>query len=86
MRRSPSTCGEVLRLVREEGVDTRAELGRLTGLSRPAVAARVNELIAHGLLVERTDGASTGGRPPARLEFNAAGGTVLVANLGRSRG
>ncbi|MFC7729076.1 ROK family transcriptional regulator [Actinomadura keratinilytica] len=86
MRRSPSTSGEVLRLVREEGVSTRAELGRLTGLSRPAVAARVNELIAHGLLVERADGASTGGRPPARLEFNAAGGAVLVANLGRSRG
>ncbi|WP_067818401.1 ROK family transcriptional regulator [Actinomadura kijaniata] len=84
--RRPSTSGDVLRLVREEGVATRAELGRLTGLSRPAVASRVTELIDHGLLVERADGPSTGGRPPARLEFNAAGGTVLVANLGQSRG
>ncbi|MFG2002799.1 ROK family protein [Spirillospora sp. NPDC048911] len=84
--RRPSTSGDVLRLIREEGVDTRAELARLTGLSRPAVALRVNELIAHGLLAERADGPSTGGRPPARLEFNAAGGTVLVANLGKSRG
>src|SRR5690606_35062700 len=82
----PSTSGDMLRLIRENGVATRAELGRLTGLSRPAVAARVADLIARGLVVERSDGPSTGGRPPARLEFNAAGGTVLVANLGQSRG
>ncbi|MFC4052014.1 ROK family transcriptional regulator [Actinomadura syzygii] len=82
----PSTAGDLLRLIREDGVATRAELGRITGLSRPAVASRVAALIARGLVVERADGPSTGGRPPARLEFNAAGGTVLVANLGQSRG
>ncbi|MQY08028.1 ROK family transcriptional regulator [Actinomadura macrotermitis] len=86
MPRRPSTSGDVLRLIREDGVATRAELGRLTGLSRPAVAARVTELIEHGLVAERADGPSTGGRPPARLAFNAAGGAVLVANLGQSRG
>ncbi|WP_433336298.1 ROK family protein [Spirillospora sp. CA-294931] len=86
MPRTPSTSGDVLRLIREEGVATRAELGRLTGLSRPAVALRVSELVERGLVVERADGPSTGGRPPARLEFNAAGGAVLVANLGQSRG
>ncbi|RFU38922.1 winged helix-turn-helix domain-containing protein, partial [Actinomadura logoneensis] len=74
--RRPATCGDVLRLVREDGVATRAELARATGLSRPAVAARVTELIAHGLLVEHADGPSTGGRPPARLAFDAAGGAV----------
>lgn len=82
----PSTVGDMLRLIREHGVATRADLGRITGLSRPAVASRVADLIARGLVVERADGPSTGGRPPARLEFNAAGGTVLVANLGQSRG
>ncbi|NKZ04498.1 ROK family transcriptional regulator [Actinomadura latina] len=82
----PSTAGDVLSLIREDGVATRADLGRLTGLSRPAVASRVASLIARGLVVERSTGPSTGGRPPARLEFNAAGGTVLVANLGQSRG
>jgi len=84
--RRPSTSGDVLRLIREEGVDTRAELARITGLSRPAVALRVTDLISRGLVVERADGASTGGRPPQRLEFNAEGGAVLVANLGKSRG
>ena len=82
----PTTIGDMLRLIREDGVATRTELGRITGLSRPAVASRVADLIARGLVVERADGPSTGGRPPARLEFNAAGGTVLVANLGQSRG
>ncbi|WP_030166526.1 ROK family transcriptional regulator [Spirillospora albida] len=82
----PATVGDTLRLIREHGVATRADLGRITGLSRPAVASRVADLIARGLVVERADGPSTGGRPPARLEFDAAGGTVLVANLGQSRG
>ncbi|TDD85143.1 MarR family transcriptional regulator, partial [Actinomadura rubrisoli] len=82
----PSTSGDMLRLIREHGVATRAELGRITGLSRPAVASRVADLIGRGLVAERSDGPSTGGRPPARLEFNASGGAVLVANLGQSRG
>ncbi|WP_067458061.1 ROK family transcriptional regulator [Actinomadura macra] len=82
----PSTTGDVLRLIREDGVATRADLGRITGLSRPAVATRVADLITRGLVMERADGPSTGGRPPARLTFNAAGGAVLVANLGQSRG
>ncbi|MFC6885056.1 MULTISPECIES: ROK family transcriptional regulator [Actinomadura] len=82
----PSTSGDVLRLIREDGIATRTDLGRVTGLSRPAVASRVADLIARGLVVERADGPSTGGRPPARLAFNAAGGAVLVANLGQSRG
>jgi predicted NBD/HSP70 family sugar kinase len=86
MPRRPSSTGEVLRLIREEGVATRAELGRLTGLSRPAVTLRVTELIDHRLITERADGPSTGGRPPARLEFNAAGGVVLVASLGHTHG
>ena len=86
MTRRPSTSGDVLRLIREGGVSTRAELGRRTGLSRPAVALRVNELIAHGLVTERADGPSTGGRPPSRLAFDASGGAVLIANLGQSRG
>src|SRR5690606_13640117 len=46
----------------------------------------VASLISRGLVAERAAGPSTGGRPPGRLEFNAAGGTVLVANLGQSRG
>lgn len=80
-----ATSGEVLRLIRSGEAVTRADLGRVTGLSRPAVQLRVAELLERGLVVERTDGPSTGGRPPVRLEFNAEGGVVLVAALGASR-
>ncbi|GAA5069647.1 ROK family transcriptional regulator [Thermocatellispora tengchongensis] len=80
-----ATSGEVLRLIRTGEAVTRAEIGRVTGLSRPAVALRVTELLDSNLVVEDTEGPSTGGRPPARLRFNASGGVVLVASLGASR-
>jgi predicted NBD/HSP70 family sugar kinase len=80
-----ATSGEVLQLIRSGEAVTRADIGRATGLSRPAVQLRVDELLQRGLVVERADAPSTGGRPPVRLEFNAAGGVVLVAALGASR-
>ncbi len=81
----PATVGQVFRLVLEGHATTRSEIGRVTGLSRTAVTARVNRLIQEGLVVERTAGESTGGRPPVRLEFNTEGGIVLAAAIGRSR-
>ncbi|MGN9780536.1 ROK family transcriptional regulator [Nonomuraea sp. ZG12] len=80
-----ATSGEVLRLIRTGEAVTRSDLGRVTGLSRPAVQVRVGELLERGLVVECADAPSTGGRPPVRLEFNAGGGVVLVAALGASR-
>src|SRR5574340_969026 len=82
---TPATNGEVFALIRASEAATRSEIGRLTGLSRTAVAARVSALQASGLVVERDEGPSTGGRPPVRLSFNAAAGVVLVAAIGRSR-
>src|SRR5688572_26768474 len=85
MPRVAATSGEILRLIREEEVHTRAELARITGLSRPVIGQRVTELIDHGFVVE-SPGVSSGGRPAARLEFNGTGGTVLVASLGHTHG
>lgn len=81
----PATPGQVLALVRSGRATTRTELGRLTGLSRTAVAARVGTLLAAGLLVEAEEGESSGGRPPVRLRFNRDAGVVLAAAVGRSR-
>ncbi|MFC4565444.1 ROK family transcriptional regulator [Nocardiopsis mangrovi] len=80
------SSGHVLRLIRTGDAATRTEIGRHTGLSRPAVALRVAELIAHGLVTEGGTGPSSGGRPPGRLEFNAGAGAVLACVLGISRG
>jgi predicted NBD/HSP70 family sugar kinase len=84
----PATTGEVFSLVRDGHVGTRSEIGRVTGLSRTAVAARVAALLESGLVVEGVDkdrAPSTGGRPPVRLRFNRDAGVVLAGAIGRSR-
>lgn len=80
-----ASAGEVFRLIRQGHAATRSDIGRLTGLSRTAVTLRVTQLLDKGLVVERADGGSTGGRPPVRLRFHADGGIVLAAALGASR-
>lgn len=85
--RSSSTVsvGELYALIRHERDLTRTELGRLTGLSRTAVSSRVRELTVRGLVLEGDPAPSTGGRPAARVSFNAAAGVVLTAAVGGSR-
>ncbi|KAA0025039.1 ROK family protein [Antrihabitans cavernicola] len=90
MRTSPSsspppTAGDVFALIRDGNADTRAEVGRITGLSRTAIAARITALQSLGLVSEREEAPSTGGRPPARLRFDADAGVVLAVAIGRSR-
>jgi predicted NBD/HSP70 family sugar kinase len=81
----PATAGRILQLILSNEANSRSEIGRLTGLSRTAVTARVNQLMAQGLVVEYATTESTGGRPAGRLSFNASGGVVLAASIGRSR-
>ncbi len=91
----PATTGEVFSLVRDGRAQTRSDLGRLTGLSRTAVAARVQTLLDSGLVVEGADRSvdvspegerrPSGGRPPVRLRFNRDAGVVLAGAIGRSR-
>jgi predicted NBD/HSP70 family sugar kinase len=81
----PATAGQILQLILSGHANTRSEIGRLTGLSRTAVTARVNQLAAQSLLVEDATIESTGGRPAGRLSFNASSGVVLAASIGHSR-
>jgi predicted NBD/HSP70 family sugar kinase len=83
--KSTATAGEVFALIRDGIVTTRAEVRGVTGLSRTAVGARVAALTARGLVTEKADGASTGGRPPTLLRFDADAGVVLAVAIGRSR-
>src|SRR5690349_16478708 len=75
-------AGSVLRMIRDGEAVTRADLARRTGLARSTVAQRVDALLAHELVYEAGDSASTGGRPPTVLAFNHLAGVVLVADLG----
>ncbi|WP_352431144.1 ROK family transcriptional regulator [Pyrinomonas sp.] len=74
----------VLRAVRKLGTVSRAELARATRLSPPTVSALVERLLKAGLLEERGEGVSNGGRKPQLLGFNAGCGVVVGANIGTS--
>lgn len=82
---TPASAGEIFALIRDAVATTRSDIRRMTGLSRTAVAARVADLTDRGLVVERQEGLSTGGRPPTLLAFNSDAGAVLAAAIGRSR-
>lgn len=82
---SDTSAGALLTLIRSRRATTRSDLGRQTGLSRSAVSARVNALAEAGLILEGEDLASTGGRPPGGLLFNADAAVVLGVAIGRSR-
>ena len=66
-------AGAVLRLIRG-GATTRTQLALTTGLSRSTLAERVHALLVLGLVTE-TNGASTGGRPPATLDVQPYSGS-----------
>src|ERR1700737_3223866 len=85
MTSTPTSAGDIYALIRDRRDITRTEIGQLTGLSRTAVSARVAGLAAKGLITEREQAPSTGGRPAAFLTFNADAGVVLSAAIGRNR-
>ena len=82
---SGGSAGELFQLVRTGRAATRSELARLTGLSRTAVNARLDDLRRLDLVVETGPGPSTGGRPAGRIDVHPRGGVVLAASLGLTR-
>jgi predicted NBD/HSP70 family sugar kinase len=74
--------GALLHLIRDEGADSRADLCRRTGLSRPAVDERLDPLVERGLVREWTTRNWTARRPPSTLAFNPESGVVAAADLG----
>lgn len=76
--------GTILALFRQGQALTRTDLVRLTGLARSTITQRLDALFAAGLLIPDGESASTGGRPPTKFRFNAAGGVLLIADIGAS--
>lgn len=77
--------GDLYALIRQKREMTRAEIGKLTGLSRTAVTSRVRELTSRALVIEHEQAPSTGGRPATLLRFHADAGVVLTVAVGGSR-
>ena len=75
--------------LRERGVASRAELARITGLSRSTISTIVADLIEGGLASEREDqaedqpdGEAHAGRPPVMVSLNSAAGLALGIDFG----
>ena len=60
---------------------SRADVARLTGLTRPTVSAIVTELLESDLVVELGYGPSAGGKPPTMLTVNESGRKMLAIDL-----
>ncbi len=75
----------VIDALRERGVASRAEVARITGLSRSTVSTIVGDLLDSGLAGER-DGLSAGqahaGRPPVMVSLNPSAGLAVGVDFG----
>ena len=72
----------LLKLLRESGPCSRADLVRASGLSAPSVTNVVAHLASAGLVEPLGEGDSTGGRPPDILRFRAERGCVAGVEIG----
>src|ERR671933_820516 len=78
----------VIHALRDQGLISRAEIARRTGLSRSTVSSLVADLQADGLVVERAEPGhaygAQGGRPPILLSFDASAGAAVGIDFGHS--
>jgi len=76
----------LLNIIRDKGFVSRAELARLSGLTKPTVSSQVADLIERGIVVEDGEGApdARGGKPPTMLRFDADRGSLIAAEIGSS--
>ena len=77
--RQLASLSELACLVADGAATTRGALAAATGLSRAAVAQRVDLLSTHGVLVETEPAATDRGRPPLILDLGSE--RVLVAGV-----
>ncbi len=82
----PGSPGHVLACLRDGLASTRPGLVESTGMSRSALAQRIDALMRMGLVVEDGMGPSTGGRRATGLRFAHESGVVPVADLGATHG
>jgi len=71
----------LLRLLREAGSCSRADLVRASGLSAPTVTNVIAYLIGAGLVQPAGEGVSSGGRQPDLIRFNVERGYLLGVRL-----
>jgi glucokinase len=71
----------ILKLLREAGSCSRADLVRASGMSAPTVTNVVGDLLAANLIKPLGEGESSGGRPPDIIRFKAERGCILGVQI-----
>jgi len=71
----------ILKLLRECGSCSRADLVRASGLSAPTVTNVVKDLLSNNLIEPLGEGESSGGRPPDMIRFKAERGCLLALEI-----
>jgi glucokinase len=71
----------ILKLLREAGSCSRADLVRASGMSAPTVTNVVSDLLAANLIKPLGEGESSGGRPPDIIRFKAERGCILGVQI-----
>jgi glucokinase len=71
----------ILKLLRECGSCSRADLVRASGLSAPTVTNVVRDLLSESLVEPLGEGESSGGRPPDMIRFKAERGCLLAVEI-----
>lgn len=77
---------QLVRLLRDRGPMSRAELVRASGLTKPTVMAIVKSLLEDGIAVEAGTGPAQerGGRPGSLVSFNSRARTAAAVQFGPS--
>lgn len=73
----------VLQALSGQGPLSRADVARLTGLTRPTVSSLVAELLEDGLVTELGPGEASGGKPPTLVGVDPNGRALLCLDLSR---
>jgi predicted NBD/HSP70 family sugar kinase len=76
----------VLSFLRDGVPRTRAQLAEESGLARSTLLARLDQLVAGGLVVHSAGNVSSGGRPAGYLVFRPAARLLLAVDLGATHG
>jgi predicted NBD/HSP70 family sugar kinase len=71
----------VLRALYDLGPISRADIARLTGLTRTSVGELVSDLEREGLAIDVGRGPSTGGKQPTLVALNANARTIITLDL-----
>jgi predicted NBD/HSP70 family sugar kinase len=79
-----ANAAQIVRLLRDHGAMSRAELVRASGLTKPTVMAIVRSLLRDGIAIESgtRPGSERGGRPGSLVWFNSMARTAVAARIG----